>query len=90
MGITQKSASGTWTIQKDRKYFFFYCAGYKWTLTELKNTVKEGWQISVIYCLSISAMLGKIRYSMTFKNVYLKVNEVLDHMFIPEETIIHL
>lgn len=35
-------------------------------------------------------MLGKIRYSGTFKNVYLKVNEVLDHMFIPEETIIHL
>lgn len=40
--------------------------------------------------LSISAMLRKMRESVKFKNIYLKFYEVLDHMFIPEETIIHL
>lgn len=28
--------------------------------------------------------------SVTYKNIYLKVYEVLDHMFVPEETIVHL
>lgn len=50
-----------------------------------KQYIPSGHDICQL-CHGISAMLRKIRET----NIYLKVYEVLNHVFIPEETIIHL